>query len=586
MLRSRYNKITRFFGRMLLSYLFWELVLPRLGFKARAQQSRSQRLRRSAAQFRTLAIEMGGLLIKLGQFFSARADVLPDEITSELADLQDEVPAERFDDIRRVVEVEFGVPIEDKFLSFEETPLAAASLGQVHRAYLKIEPDLHGDHEKEIDQPPLGSGEDQAADREPGLLAVVVKIQRPDIQRIIETDLAAMRTVARWLHRYKPIRQRMHLPSLLDEFTRISLDEIDYLVEGQNAEHFSENYQGDPDVRIPHVFWTHTSRRVLTLEDVLAIKITEYEAIKEAGIAPGLVARRLIDTYLKQIFEDGFFHADPHPGNLFVLPLRRDTDNQGKHIDWQLTFVDFGMVGRVTPLQRDGFREAAIGVATQDPERLTTALQMLGFLLPNADLTLLKQAEGEVFNRYWGKDMGQLRDISHQEIRELAYEFRGLLYSLPFQIPQDLILLGRAVGILSGMCTGLDPNFNVWESITPYAKKLLKEETMLGEKVWLDILKSVLQEVISFPRRVNALVDRIEKVELAFQANRDNRQLDRIERGIQLGAAGVVFSVLFLSGIMLYMGGELIAAAALLSLEALGLGIFLVMAFKGRGRSG
>ena len=586
MLRYRYNKITRFFGRMLLSYFFWELVLPRLGFKARAKQSRSQRLRRSAAQFRMLAIEMGGLLIKLGQFFSARADVLPDEITSELADLQDEVPPERFDAIRKVVEIEFGVPLEQKFISFGEIPLAAASLGQVHRAYIYIATDLPGDHKQEGDQSSLGSVDAPTAELEPGLLAVVVKIQRPDIQRIIETDLAAMRTVARWLHRYKPIRQRMHLPSLLDEFTRISLDEIDYLVEGRNAELFSANYEGEPDVRIPRVFWSHTTRRVLTLEDVLAIKITDYQAINAAGISPGLVARRLIDTYLKQIFENNFFHADPHPGNLFVFPLGRDVESQDNQKEWQLTFVDFGMVGRVTPEQRAGFREAAIGVAIQDPERLTNALQILGFLLPNADLTLLKQAEMEVFNRYWGKDMGQLRDISHHEIRELAYEFRGLLYSLPFQIPQDLILLGRAVGILSGICTGLDPNFNVWESITPYAKKLLKEETLLGEKVWLDILKSVLQDFISFPRRVNALLDQLEKGEIALQAHKDNRQLDRIERAIQLGAAGVVLSVLFLSIIMLYLGGELIAAAALLSLEALGLGIFLIVAFRGRDRSG
>ena len=581
MLRSRYNRITKFFARVLLSFIFWELILPRLGFKGAAQRSRSGRLRHSAAQFRSLAVEMGGLLIKLGQFFSAREDVLPEEITSELADLQDEVPPENLDDIRQVVEAEFGVPLEKKFSTFEEVPLAAASLGQVHRASLRTEDLIQGGNggngqpfrEKQGQYPP-----DQTSE----MLSVVVKIQRPDIQRIIETDLAAMRTVGNWLHRYKPIRRRMHLPSLLDEFTRISLDEIDYLVEGRNAEHFSENFKDEPDVCIPRVFWTHTTRRVLTLEDVLAIKISEYAAIKAAGIEPGDVARRLIDTYLKQFFEDGFFHADPHPGNLFVYPVPNKIHAEESHNRWQLTFVDFGMVGRVSPDQRAGFREAAIGVATRDPERLTRAYQMLGILLPKADISLLKQAEVEIFNRFWGKDMGELRNISYHEMREFAYEFRELLYSLPFQIPQDLILLGRAVGILSGICTGLDPKFNVWQTITPYAQKLLNEETVQGGQLWMDVLKGMVQDLIQFPRRVNNLLDKIDRGELIVQEIRHSQQLDRIDHALHLAAVALVFGALLLGGIQLYLGGERIFALALLSLAGLAFGSLLFLAARGR----
>jgi predicted unusual protein kinase regulating ubiquinone biosynthesis (AarF/ABC1/UbiB family) len=577
MLRSRYNRITKFFARILVSFIFWELVLPRLGFKKLAQRNRSDRLRRSAAQFRSLAVEMGGLLIKLGQFFSARQDVLPEEITSELADLQDEVPAENFADIRQLVETEFGGPLEERFFTFDESPLAAASLGQVHRASLRME-DLIQDKNNGNDKQLRDKCQDSPSDQAPDVVSIVVKIQRPDIQKIIETDLAALRTVGNWLHRYKPIRRRMHLPSLLDEFTRISLDEIDYLAEGRNAERFSENFRDEPGVCIPRVFWTHTTRRVLTLEDVLAIKITEYAAIKVAGIDTGEVARRLIDIYLKQFFEDGFFHADPHPGNLFIFPVPDQKNTEKSLGRWQLTFVDFGMVGRVSPDQRAGFREAAIGVATRDPERLTKAYQMLGVLLPQADLSLIKQAEVEIFNRFWGKDMGELRNISYKEMREFAYEFRELLYSLPFQVPQDLILLGRAVGILSGICTGLDPKFNVWQSITPYAHKLLREEALQGRQLWLDALRSMAQDLIQLPRRVNDLLDKVERGELSVQEIRHSRQLDQIEHALHLGAAALVFGALLLGGILLYLGGERVFALVMLSLAGLSFAWVCVLA--------
>jgi predicted unusual protein kinase regulating ubiquinone biosynthesis (AarF/ABC1/UbiB family) len=578
MLRARYNRITFFFARILLSFIFWELFLPRIGLKSRTQRTRSRRLRQSGAQFRSLAIEMGGLLIKLGQFFSARVDVLPDELTSELTGLQDEVTPEKFEDLRKLATAEFGVPLEEKFFEFEEAPLAAASLGQVHRAKLRV---------NDLAQPGVENGgtdwgRANAWQNPPDAeyIFVVVKIQRPNIESIIQTDIAALRTVGSWLHRYKPIRRRMHLPALLDEFTRISLEEIDYIHEGRNAEVFRENFKDQANVCVPYVFWSHTTKRVLTLEDVLAIKITDYAAIKAAGIDPGKVARHLIDTYLKQIFEDSFFHADPHPGNLFVFPVSPQPGVIGQESGWQLTFVDFGMVGRVPGHLQAGIREAAIGIGTRDSERLTHAYQMLGLLLPNADLSLLKQAEEKIFDRFWGKDMSELRQIGYDELGEIAYEFRGLLYSLPFQIPEDFILLGRAIGILSGICTGLDPKFNVWESIAPYTKRLLQEDATGGRPAWLEVLESMAQVLIRVPGSLERVLDTIEKGELVVQDVELSRQVSRIAYMLQIGAAAVIFGALLLGGIELYIAQVSVYSQALLSLAGIAMMVVLYLVVK------
>ena len=600
MFASRYRRIVFFFGRAILSLFFWELVFPRLGLRRLVQRTRSARLRGIAVRFRALAIRMGGVLIKVGQFLSSRLDVLPEEITSELAGLQDEVPPENFADIRRAAEAELGAPLTARFAEFDETPLAAASLGQVHRAKIKT---------LRVSEDPKGLVE-----------AVVVKIQRPNIEALIATDLAALRTVGSWLKRYPPIRRRADVPALLAEFTRTLYEEIDYLAEGRNAETFAANFKGRAEVRVPHVIWSHTTRRVLTLEDVYAIKITDYDAITAAGIDRAEVARRLFDAYLTQIFEDGFFHADPHPGNLFVTPLtplppspvpqaqeRGEPSNEGtsrgKGVGgegdprassredgaarlevspaWQLTFVDFGMVGRVPPNLRAGLREAVIAIGTKDSARLVKSYQMLGVLLPHADLALLERAEAKAFERFWGKSMTELRQLGPQQMREFASEFRELIYTMPFQIPEDLIFLGRTVAILSGMCTGLDPHFNVWSGIAPYAQKLIAEEAATGWEFWLGELETLARALLSLPKRTEAVLSQMERGELAVRIPQVVERLDRLEVTARRTVGGMIFAGLLVSGVQLYLAGQLVFGGVLLAGAALALGWVML---AGRGR--
>lgn len=545
MLRRRYRRILWFFGRVLLHLIWWDIFLPFVGFGRWSGRSRARRLQRIAARFRKMAIELGGVMIKVGQWLSSRLDILPPEITSELAGLQDEVAAEPFEAVRGVIESEFQRPLESLFASFETQPVAAASIGQVHRAQLY----------------PADDGSTPSP--------VVVKVQRPNIEAIVETDLKALQVVGRWVDLYPPVRRRANVPALLDEFSRTLLEEIDYLHEAKNAETFRANFLDDPEIIVPQILWTYTTRRVLTLEEVGGIKITDKEAMLAAGIEPAEVAKRLLDAYLKQILDDHFFHADPHPGNLFVHPVPNPAGEQA--IRWQLVFVDFGMAGEVTPPILAGIREMIIAVGQRDADRLIKAYQIMGVLLPGADLELLRQANQRAFERFWGKSTSELVALSTSEAMAFVAEFRELIYDAPFQLPDNLILLGRCLSILSGICTGLDENFNVWISIIPYAQRLIAEEGGAGWRAWVMEAGDTLRTLVTLPRRADSLLSRLEQGRLEFRSPELKQQIGRLEKAMRRLTAALFFAVFLFSGVQLYLAGQILlaivfAAAALLSL--------------------
>ena len=570
-LRARYRRILAFAARVLVQTWWFELALPRLGLTGVAESSRERRMRTLAQRFHVLAVELGGLMIKVGQFMSSRLDVLPPEITAELAGLQDEVPAVPVDRIRALAEAELGVPLERAFASFDETPLAAASLGQAHRARL--------------------SDEDAAVT---GFADVVVKVQRPGIDQVVATDLAALRRVGGWLRRIRFVADRVDAPALVEEFAQTSLEEIDYLHEAAAAERFAENFAGDPRVDAPAVAWERTTRRVLTLADVTAIKINDVDALRAAGIDPADVARVFAEVMFDQLFTHGFVHADPHPGNIFVTPHRAGgvgmpgaappvpgsaTGADAAHPAWRLTFIDFGMMAEVPEGIRNGLRTLFIAAASRDGKGMVAAAQEIGVLMPSAENRELERALSALFARFGGMGFAELRDVDPREFQGFAEEFGDTMRSLPVQLPEGLLLLIRAVSLTSGMCSGLDPQFNIWESIEPYATRLLTDESG-------NVVRDLSQQAVSnagilwrLPKRIDDIITRVDEGSVTFDTSRIERRLDRIDGLVRRGVSALLFAALLIGGAVVLtanpvLGTVLMSVSALPLLHALFAGLF------------
>ncbi|GBC60293.1 hypothetical protein DENIS_1244 [Desulfonema ishimotonii] len=381
----RYRRVRWFFFKIFLQTLWWDILLnrPALRWFRPPALARWQAI---ARRFRSLAVEMGGVLIKLGQFLSVRVDILPVEVTQELAGLQDKVPPEPLEDVIAQIEADFGRPIAEIFEWFSPEPLGAASLAQAHRVRLR-------------------SGE-----------GAVVKVLRPGIDVLVETDLAAISLAFRWLRLYRRLSHRVNLDWLVEEFSTVTRRELDFEREAENAGRLAADFKNDPRLYLPEVYREYSSARTLALEDVGYIRITDFETIEDVGISRAKVADQLYTIYMQQVFETFFVHVDPHPGNLFVRPLPCEDEIRAgitgfgpgdpvPHVPdrpFQIVFIDFGMMAPVPARLRAALREYVVGLGTRDAYKIVQAFVNAGTLLPGADLKRLEEVHEALFERFWG----------------------------------------------------------------------------------------------------------------------------------------------------------------------------------------
>ena len=420
-----------------------------------------------ARYFRVTAVQLGGLLIKLGQFFSTRVDILPQASIRELAGLQDEVAEVPFEQIRTLAESELKQPLDQVFAHFEPKPLASASLGQVHTAVL-----LDG-------------------------RKAAVKIQRPGIDELVEIDLKSIRAVVGFIKRFTDWQRFINIDLIYQEFADTIRAELDYIQEGRNAETIAANSKEDPLFAAPAIYWEYTTRRVLTMEFMEGIKITEHEQITAAGLDRRQIAAQLLGIYVRQILIDGFYHADPHPGNLFVRP------------DGAVIMVDFGMVGSVSNEMRPLLVELVLALTRRDYFAVVEELKRLGFLRLESDNLLLVRAVS-VFLEH---TLGSGEDLSSTDLQGFLKDLEKLLYEQPFQIPARFTFLGRALGTLYGICVGLDPDIDFIEVSRPYVDKFLGSRNT-AYTIALEKARVLAKALIDIPALLERVLIRTERGDL------------------------------------------------------------------------
>lgn len=524
--RRRFARISWFFLRVVLHVFIIDIQLGRFRLtRWYVRRTALQRWRIIARRFRELAVQMGGVQIKLGQFLSARADILPAAITDELAGLQDEVPPAPLPYILARIMEELHAPPEQLFARFDPVPVAAASLGQVYFGT------LHDGRE------------------------VAIKVQRPRIDEIVEVDLSAVRWVVKLIKNYALIRRRANLEALFNEFARVLLLELDYVQEARNAETFRANFADVHGIMFPRPYPELSTGRVLVMERIAGIKINNFAALEEAGVDRAELAERFNGAYLKQIFLDGFFHADPHPGNLFVRvegPPPARTNGAKPGAPYTLIFVDTGMVGRLPPDLMANLREGIIGLAANNAEQMVDAIDHMGMILPGADRRPIVRALQIVMRYTYNRTVTELTAVDTQAIFD---EVEHLIRDMPFQIPQDLIYLGRAVSLVGGMCTALDPNFNLFAAAQPFAQRMIAQQQQASD--WRERIQREVttlgQIAATLPRQMDEYYKAANRgdLEVRVDLGRLERSLRRVERATARLAGGVLAASLFIGGVLL-----------------------------------
>ncbi|MCG8368539.1 MAG: AarF/ABC1/UbiB kinase family protein [Pseudanabaenales cyanobacterium] len=505
-------------------------------------EKKAARRRKLAIWIRETLLELGPTFIKVGQLFSTRADLFPIEYVEELSKLQDKVPAFSYEQIKDIVEADLGKSVPGLYKTFDPIPLAAASLGQVHRAQLH-------------------SGDE-----------VVVKVQRPGLHKLFTIDLSILKGIARYFQNHPEWGRGREWMGIYEECCRILWQEIDYLNEGRNADTFRRNFRNEEWVQVPRVYWRYTSPRVLTLQYLPGIKISHYESLEAAGLDRGRLARLGAQAYLHQLLNDGFFHADPHPGNIAVSP------------EGSLIFYDFGMMGQVLPITRQKLMQTFLGVAQKNAEQVMASLIELGALTKVEDMGPVRRSVQYILDNFMDQP------FEEQSVGSISDDLYAIAYDQPFRFPATFTFVMRAFTTLEGVGKGLDPEFNFMEAAKPFASQLMANGNSSDPNSLFGELgrqaAQVSSTALGLPRRIEDTLEKLERGDIRVRVR--SIETDRILRrvsGVNMATNYTVLVGTFTLSATILLVSEYFLLAALAAAVAVFAGFALVRLLMQLGRA-
>ncbi len=521
---------------------YLEIGLQMISRKRREQVEKLSR----AERVRMVMEELGPTFIKLGQILSTRPDLIPVEFIQELSKLQDNVPPFPYTEARQIIESEIGRPIEDIFQHFENTPLAAASIGQVHRAQLE-------------------DGEE-----------VVVKVQRPGIRKTIEVDLEIMLHLASLMERHLEELQVHHPVRIVQEFARTLEKEIDYTIEASHIERFARQSMDDPTVYVPKVFRDTTTERILTMEYIDGIKASEIDRIEREGLDRKIITARGADLILRQIFDYGFFHADPHPGNIFVLP------------DNVICLIDFGMMGYIDRQTREDFADLIYTVIHHDESMATQTLLKLTEYDEKPDVRVLERDLTEFIGQHL---YVPLKDL---QMEKLLQQILNMISRHRLQIPQNLFLMMKALATVEGIGLLLDPDFEMIKQTIPFIQRV-KMARYHPKRMANDIIRSgvefvkLMQEI---PGETREILEQMKqgKIKMEFEHRGLEPMLSTYDQISNRIAFAIVIAALIIGSALIVLsktppfmfGISFIGIIGFLAAALLGLWLLIAILKKGR----
>ena len=509
---NRYREILTVFAKHGFGYLIEDLGLSEMLSPSKRFFTDRKQLRSVGAKLRLALEELGPTFIKLGQILSTRPDLLPSDIISELDKLQDEIEPFSYTQVEEILEEELQRPVDQVYSHVDRDSIAAASIGQVHYARLI-------------------SGEE-----------VVIKVQRPYITSVIETDLEILKDLATQAEQRLSWAKHYQVRDVVDEFARVLRDELDYQLEARNAEKFGEMFKENEKIYVPEVYWEYSTTRIITLEYLDGIKINDLDELENRKYDQKLIANRITEAYFVQILKEGFFHGDPHPGNFMIMP--------GEVV----AFTDLGIVGRLTPEVKHQFITMLIGFIRKKTDMIVSAILKLGFVPEDIDLDAFKKDVEKTRDRYYNVPIGKI------SFGDAINDFFKLAYRYQIRIPPDLTLLGKTFMILEGVVKKLDPDISMVDIAEPFSRELFKEKfhpKNIFDFTWKNT-SEYASMLLNFPAEIKDLITLIRRGKIKLEI--EIPQVDFILRKLDQIGNRLSFSIVLLS-FSIIMAGLIIGSS-------------------------